>query len=119
MKIIIKANCSPDDAKKYFDGLSDDSCFSEYFGFNTKIPKCVTGGFMHFEFHENPDTLYVFTIYDSTRKITADEEKELIKYTQGQWSDGIGEGFEQRDFDDEIYNPSPWYPGQKIELSYL
>lgn len=43
--------------------------------------------------------------------------EELKDYTQGQWSDGIGEGFEQfsyKEIDGEEIYISPWYHGQKI-----
>lgn len=120
MKIIIKANCSPEDSKRCFDGLDCQENFSEYFN-DVEINKLVgivTGGYMRFEFDEKESILFVITEYQTLRKLTPKEERELISYTQGQWSDGIGEGFEQRDFDEDMYNPSPWYPGQKITLTY-
>lgn len=90
-------------------------CFSEYMD---DLRDEVTGGYMDF-FMEDGE-LMVKVIYDSTRELTADELHDLIEYTQGQMSDGIGEGFEQFPFieDDEgEYYVSPWFGGQKLEAT--
>lgn len=34
------------------------------------------------------------TEYESPRKLTDEEIRFLVKYTQGQWSDGIGESLD-------------------------
>jgi hypothetical protein len=51
-------------------------------------------------------------------ELTDEEIDRLLDYTQGQWSDGIGEGFEQfpchHEGRKEIYL-SPWYPMQKAK----
>jgi len=132
MKLILKAV-----SQKYgsmFDGLEcDDAVFCDYVNRKfDKFPECVTGGYMRFEYNKKLETLYVITEYE-TRKLTKEEEQQVIDYTQGQWSDGIGEGFEQQPFSGEeqwndpnpenfnkdvVYNPSPWHNGQKVTLSY-
>lgn len=129
MKLILKAV-----SQKYggiFDGLSSDACFTDYVNRQfDKFPECVTGGYMHFEYSKRNETLHVITEYETTRKLTKEEEQQVIDYTQGQWSDGIGEGFEQQEFagqispfahygkEETIYNPSPWHNGQRVTIEY-
>ena len=134
MKLILKAL-----SQKYggmFDGLTcDDAVFCDYVNFKyDKFPRCVTGGYMRFEYNKRLESLYVITEYDTTRKLTKEEEQQVIDYTQGQWSDGIGEGFEQEIFSGDIprlddpeydkkmesviYNPSPWHNGQRVTIEY-
>ena len=51
---------------------------------------------------------------------THEEIKELAEYTQGQWSDGIGEGFEQfpcATFGDKEVYIQPWHEEQKLTVS--
>ena len=129
MKLILKAV-----SQKYgsmFDGLEcDDAVFCDYVNRKfDKFPECVTGGYMRFEYNKKLETLYVITEYE-TRKLTKEEEQQVIDYTQGQWSDGIGEGFEQQVFSGEenwddpdndknvIYNPSAWHNGQRVTVTY-
>ncbi|MBT4123925.1 MAG: hypothetical protein HN981_03920 [Candidatus Pacebacteria bacterium] len=119
IQIVIKGDCLPEDSREVFDKLDYHQNFSEYFALRHKIPDCVSEGYMHFEFDHETKKLYVFVIYDSTRKLTEEEENLLISYTQGQLSDGIGEGFEQLEFADGIFNPSPWHLDQEIELTYI
>ena len=49
--------------------------------------------------------------------------QELVKYTQGQWSDGIGEGFEQNpcyyDSEDNEVFISPWFYGQQVTVQQI
>ena len=73
---------------------------------------------MHFKLENGK--LYTYTVYHSDRELTEEELKQLMDYTQGQWSDGIGEGFEQfpimeDDEGEEVYI-SPWFPGQNIKI---
>jgi hypothetical protein len=81
----------------------------------------MKGGYLRFEYNEREQILYTVTEYETTRKLTPEEEKGVIDYTQGQWSDGIGEGFEQQYFDEETkeYNPEPWHVGQIAVIEYL
>lgn len=57
------------------------------------IDKGVCNGHMLFRYED--DKLWTITTYDSPVELTEEEIKILADYTQGQWSDGIGEGFEQ------------------------
>lgn len=80
-------------------------------------------GYMYFSYELEKDgkgTLYTITDYKVSKPLTREELIKLGDYTQGQWSDGIGEGFEQNpctytDNDEEVY-VSPWYRGQKLEI---
>lgn len=54
----------------------------------------VTGGYMEFRY-ENGE-LYTYTTHDVSRQLTNEECKKVADYTQGQWSDGIGEGFDTK-----------------------
>lgn len=106
-----------------FDGVDCQDCFSEYFSEAYRgrqneqplIDKGVKGGYMRFKW-EN-DELYVIVDYTSKEKLTEDELEILKDYTQGQMSDGIGEGFEQYPcyFEGDVeYCLSPWYHGQEL-----
>ena len=73
---------------------------------------------MNFKFEKGK--LFTYTKYTSDRELTQDELDDLLDYTTGQWSDGIGEGFEQTpcmyvDNDEEAYI-SPWFWGQVAEI---
>lgn len=133
MKILIRGGATVDGGGSdlnVLDGVDSDACFSEYFheqftvgdtthpGEQALIDAGVTGGFMHFECLDNE--LFVVTEYDLKRKLTEAEEKQLIEYTQGQWSDGIGEGFEQNPLERDGYEYyiSAWYPGQVATAEY-
>ncbi len=74
-------------------------------------------GYMSFKFID--DKLYTITRYTSTHKLTKEQLDLLADYTQGQWSDGIGEGFEQFpcyiNDEEEVYI-SPWYFGQEVTI---
>lgn len=84
------------------DGIECDDVFSEYFGEDEKdlIDK-VTGGLMSFKYEDGQ--LLTYTEYLSDTELTEKELNILLNYTVGQWSDGIGEGFEQipAHYDDE------------------
>jgi hypothetical protein len=129
VKIIIKGlagNANIEDRSK-LDGIDCQDNFSEYFSksfyFNgvqilneqPLIDKNVSGGYMEFKYID--DKLYVIVKYNSPELLTEKEMDILISYTQGQLSDGIGEGFEQfpcADIDGEEIYLSPWYMGQKL-----
>lgn len=55
--------------------------------------------------------------YELTQPLTQEQLQELAEYTQGQWSDGIGKGFEQfpcKEINGEEIYISPWSGGQKL-----
>ena len=78
---------------KELDGIDCQDEFSEYFDGDESYANDVTDGYMRFEFENGK--LFTITEYDSTRELTDEELSQLRDYTVGQWSDGIGEGFEQ------------------------
>lgn len=118
------------------DGIDCQDKFSEYFDGDASYADDVTGGYLKFVFEDGK--LYAVTTYDSTRELTDSELSELEDYTTGQWSDGIGEGFEQHtchtatqpfnkfdpkydDYEDQDEADadldvfiSPWFHGQKV-----
>ena len=109
------------------DGEDCQDEFSEYFGraYGTDqneqalIDKGVHDGYMRFAVEDGK--LMTITEYESPVELTPDELKLLGDYTQGQWSDGIGEGFEQNEvkYDEEgepVYI-SPWDAGQEITIT--
>ncbi len=103
---------------KELDGIDCQDSFSEYFD-KTSYSDVVTGGYMYFKYSEGK--LWTITIYDSSRELTQEELDNIGDYTQGQWSDGIGEGFEQQscmedDNGEEVFI-SPWCRGQVLEVS--
>lgn len=79
----------------------------------------VKSGYMSFIYVEKK--LYVITKYLLKEPLNDAEIAELMDYTQGQWSDGIGENFEQMpiDIDGKDYFLSPWYRGQEINYTEL
>lgn len=113
---------------KKFHGVNDDAVFSEYF--HKAMPKemlageqqqslidaGVEGGYMEFVFDDKENKLFVETTYDALRRLDPHEETVLIEYTQGQWSDGIGEGFEQHE--ERGGYISAWHRGQEAEIIY-
>lgn len=128
-KIIIKGEARTDyPYLSKLDGISCPEEFTEYFGKDEKslIDKGVTNGYLRFEYVFEENKLYSVTTYNSNELLTPEEEAILIEYTQGQWSDGIGEGFEQEpcsydedwDVDRGIYI-SPWYPDQNITIQQI
>lgn len=121
-KIIIKglARTEYDNLSK-LDGINCQENFVEYADRNLKNK--LEYGYMEFEYNEEENKLYVVVKYNTKEQLTSEECEELIEYTKGQLSDGIGEGFEQEpcyydDEDNEVYI-SPWYYGQKLKLIQL
>jgi len=109
-----------------------DSIFSEYFSESFKIgnklfineqpliDKGVSGGNMWFEIKN--DKIWTITEYESKEKLNEEELEMIKKYTKGQWSDGIGEGFEQfpiMQWNGQDVYLSPWFFGQKLEISQI
>lgn len=106
---------------KDLNGIDCQDEFTEYFGEEQQslIDKGVQNGYLQFEFKDGK--LWSVNTYNSEQKLTKKELDILVDYTQGQWSDGIGEGFEQNECahdsnENEIF-VSPWFHGQKIEVS--
>jgi hypothetical protein len=104
---------------KSCDGIDCQDNFSEYMNNDESCNEAISGGYMEFELIDG--VLTTVTEYDSTRKLTDDELHDVGEYTQGQWSDGIGEGFEQFEcgedkWGEEIYI-SAWCPGQVLKIS--
>lgn len=93
--------------------------FVEYY--DGKI-KGLVEGYTHFELNEDSKQFFAVCEYTSKRELSEQELLELGEYTQGQWSDGIGEGFEQYPcaelYNCEIYI-SPWRYGQELIISQI
>ena len=120
-RIVIKGKSgsySPENVSlNELDGIDCQDDFTDYIH-NDKFKSKLSSGYMWFKVENG--MLWTITSYDSTEELTEEELVELGDYTQGQWSDGIGEGFEQQecgytDDNKEIYI-SPWYGGQKLEI---
>lgn len=87
-----------------------------------------TSGFTTFEVEKHEGKYYLYSVctYQCKDKLTEqdftpEEIKELVIYTQGQWSDGIGEGFEQFpafDYDNYEAFISCWVRGQQIQVAF-
>lgn len=90
--------------------INDD--FAEYSDLDIKG---LLKGYTHFELIDNK--LWTICEYKSKVKLTDNELESLAKETQGQWSDGIGESFEQHPCakinKNEVYI-SPWFYGQEL-----
>lgn len=86
---------------------------------NRTLAAKLGSGYMRFEFDKEAQRLVTITEYTARERLTATERKELGKYTQGQWADGIGEGFEQfpcREYAGRDVFISPWYHGQVVTV---
>lgn len=109
------------------DGIKCDEDFAGWFDDKHSFMENIKDGYMKFVFHD--DKLWTITTYTATRELTQNELAQLEEYTVGQWSDGIGEGFEQQPCfqssilyqeypgDDELTRDvyiSPWYKGQVV-----
>lgn len=114
--ITIKGKAETDyPVKSLLNGICDETDFVGYMALD--ISNDLKEGYMRFIYED--DELFTVNEYIATRELTEEEMKQLIDYTQGQWSDGIGESFEQRPImisGDEVYI-SPWYSGQKVTYS--
>ena len=119
-KITIKGEAKTD--YQHLDRLDGIDCqdeFSEYFNKEEQVlkDKNVCNGYLRFEYSDGK--LWSLTTYESPVLLTEEELDILANYTKGQWSDGIGEGFEQEDcyYDrdtDEGVCISPWFSGQVL-----
>ena len=119
-KIILKGLAGKTNAlnKSILHGIRCEDNFGDYlnggrFGQQQLINKGVKNGYMSFKYEDGK--LYVIVNWKSKEKLDENDIQVLIRYTQGQMSDGIGEGFEQfpctYDGNEAIY-VSPWYHGQ-------
>jgi hypothetical protein len=119
-KIILKGLAGRTNAlnKSILHGVRCEDDFGDYlngsrYGQQLLIDKGVKNGYMSFKYEDGK--LYVIVSWKSKEKLDENEIQVLIRYTQGQMSDGIGEGFEQYpctyEGGEEIY-VSPWYRGQ-------
>ena len=100
-------------------GIDCQDEFVEYM--NEDFKNKLSSGYMDFRFEDGK--LWTYVVYSTREVLTEYEVKRLGEYTQGQLSDGIGEGFEQFPCDyesdgAEVYL-SPWYHGQKLEIKQI
>ena len=121
-KITIKGQAKTTHANlQELDGKYCQDNFADYFDEDSSYYNAIKNGYMRFEFSDGK--LWTITEYESERELTPDELHDLGEYTQGQWSDGIGEGFEQEpvmiDEDDEDVYISPWFRGQELEITQI
>lgn len=104
---------------KDIDGLDCQDEFSEYFNDDEQdlIDKGVHSGYMSFIYEDGK--LFTITKYLSDDHLTKAELNSLGEYTQGQWSDGIGEGFEQQEqyLNGQEFYVSPWKRGQVLTIT--
>ena len=121
-KITIKGEAFSDyENLSQLDGVDCQDDFAEYFGNDFSFKDNIESGYMNFSFENGK--LWTVTEYFSDRELSKDELEKLSSYTQGQWSDGIGEGFEQEpcfyDKDGEEVYVSPWKIGQVLETTQI
>ena len=98
------------------NGVSCQDDFVEYIRWH--FVSKLNYGYMSFKFEDNQ--LFTITRYIANEELTVGELSGLGTYTQGQWSDGIGEGFEQQACyynKGEEFFISPWYRGQTITIT--
>ncbi len=119
MKITIKALAGETNAKdiNILNGKDCQDDFVEYMD-EEDYPFVSNLEFGHMSFKVDDGKLYTITEYglQEGAGLTDAEIAKLIDYTQGQWSDGIGEGFEQfpcaYQRDEEVF-VSPWFRNQE------
>lgn len=96
------------------DGIRCDDDFVEYNRRSDELT--LKSGYMRFECIDGQ--LYTITEYIADRELTNEEMNYLEERTVGQWSDGIGESFEQfscAEIDGEKIYISPWFYGQTVD----
>jgi len=112
-----KTDCPTEELNK-LHGLQDQQDFTDYIS-GGDFPGITFESGSYMEFRVLQDSkVCVFVKYNTNKELSETEIQSLVKYTQGQWSDGIGEGFEQfpcayTEDGEEIY-VSPWFRGQKV-----
>lgn len=118
-EIIVKGTASTNGEPSQLDDIYCYDDFAEYispedYDFADKIVE----GLMHFSYEDGE--LYTVTRYVASYKLTKKELEDLKEYTVAQWSDGIGEGFEQQPVmagaDEDIYI-SPWHRDQTVTIT--
>jgi hypothetical protein len=104
---------------KKLDGMVVDQEDHEDF---TEHISCDYGfkepAYMKFKYDGRKKKLMVSVTYVTDRDLDDDQIKELMDYTTGQWSDGIGEGYEQtaaKQIDGNDVFISPWHDDQEIK----
>lgn len=85
--------------------------------------KIMPGSYMTFLFDEKLQKLIVGVLYLPKETLTTEEIEELKDHTQGQWSDGIGECYEQcvakqTDTGLDMY-VSAWHDAQKLDVALI
>jgi len=119
MKIIVKGEAKTSyKNKQELNGIDCQDEFTEYFDSDFTFKDVVTSGYLNFKYEDGK--LWSITTYESSRELTKEELEQLLDYTTGQWSDGIGEGFEQNscfttDKGKDVYI-SPWFSEQKVTI---
>ena len=101
------------------DGTDCQEDFVDYIR-NKEIKDKLTSGYMSFSYEDGK--LYTVVEYECSDYLDTAEEAYLVKYTQGQLSDGIGEGFEQSaSYEEEGLSAyiSPWFMGQNLSVRTL
>lgn len=97
------------------NGIECEDNFADYIRGSKEWKHKVKEGFMHFEWRG--DSLWAVTEYELNEAMTPAELQELKDYTVGQWSDGIGEVFEQEPCAyrrGEEVHISAWHQGQEV-----
>lgn len=102
-----------DNFMDYFDPWQE-----EYKSVTQSIKDKVKSGYMTFRHSRERQCLEVLTTYEVASVLTDLERECLQSYTEGQWSDGIGESFEQVPVHDGTYYISPWHPYQVMTHFY-
>lgn len=76
------------------ESLDGIRCNDDFVGYidDKNLKKHLVHGYMSFRYTNN--ALWVVTEYESRKILTKKQYQQLIAYTEGQWSDGIGEVFE-------------------------
>lgn len=99
-------------------GIDIQDDFVEYM--DEPLKSKLESGYTEFVYENGK--LYSVCTYEVLEPLTEEEIKEVAEYTQGQWSDGIGEGFEQEPYvyiDDEELYISPWFYEQKLTTELI
>ena len=106
--------------------LSIEDSFVDYM--DKSLSTKFKSGYTTFEVEEHKGRYYLYSICtyeckdDLTQKDFSKEEiDKLIRDTQGQWSDGIGEGFEQYpafEYEDYEIFINCWVKDQKIQVEF-